>query len=87
MLHTRFKKYIPYGFWKRRLLKSFTICGGGGHLGHVAKISRINLSSRDPVMLLIYLSFDRPSGSEKKMDIYMYITQRKGQIRLPCVLT
>ena len=46
----------------RRFLKSFTIYGHGGHLGHVTWIIYIHIDSLFLQMLHIKFGFDWPSG-------------------------
>ena len=47
MLHTKFWQTAQW-FWRRRCLKSFSIYGHGGHLGHVNKHFRINIHFLPP---------------------------------------
>ena len=61
MQHTKFRGNRPTGSGEEDFCVVFTIYGLGGHLGHVTRISRANLSSRYPWMLHIKFHFDWPS--------------------------
>ena len=39
MLHTKFQGNRPIGSGEEDFLNVITICGHGGHLGHVTKLS------------------------------------------------
>ena len=60
-LHTKPQGHWLFGsgedFWR-----VFTICGRGGHLGHVTQTPRINFRSPIPLKLHIKFGFDWPSG-------------------------
>ena len=55
-------KSLAFWFWRRRLLKVFTIYSHGGHLGHVTWTIYINFLSPFPRMLQLKFGFDWPSG-------------------------
>ena len=38
MLHTKFRENRPAGSGEEDFLRVFTLCGHGGHLGHVTSI-------------------------------------------------
>ena len=70
MLHTKFHEKMARQFRRRRFLSVFTICGRGGHLGHVTQMSRTNFCSPYPRSLHIKFGFQALIGqvvSEKKM--------------------
>ena len=62
MLHAKFRGNRSAGCGEKDLLWVFTICGLGGHLGHVTKMPRTNFRSSYPRRLHIKFGFDRPSG-------------------------
>ena len=45
MLHTKFRGNRPAGSGEEDFRRVFTICGRGGHLGHVTQMPRANLNS------------------------------------------
>ena len=53
---------LAFWFWRRRILKGFTIYGRGGHLGHVTQTPRTNFRSPIPLRLHKKFGFDWPSG-------------------------
>ena len=61
MLHTEFRGNRFTGSGEENFRRVFTICGHGGHLGHVTKMLRTNFRSPYPRRLHIKLGFDRPS--------------------------
>ena len=61
MLHTKFRENWPAGSGED-FLRVFTICGHGGHLGHVTQMLQTNFRSPYPRRLYIKFGFDRASG-------------------------
>ena len=71
MLHTKFRENRPAGSGVEDFWRVFTICGCGGHLGHVTWTIYINFRPPFPRRLHIKFGFDWPSGflEEKTFDI------------------
>ena len=62
MLHTKFRENRPAGSGEEDFRRVITICGRGGHLGHVTQMPRINFRSPYPRRLHIKFGFDLVSG-------------------------
>ena len=62
MQHTKFQGHQPFGSRELDFLKVFTICGHGGHIGHVKRIIWTNF--RFPILwrLCMKFGFKQPSG-------------------------
>ena len=68
MLHTKFRKNWPAGSGEEEFLRVFTICGRGGHLGHVTQMPLTNFPCPYPRTFDIKFGFDWPSGFMKEAD-------------------
>ena len=66
MLHTKFHGSQPAGSGEEDFLRVFTIYGLGGHLGHVAQISRTNFRLPYPWRFRIKFHFDQSSGCREE---------------------
>ena len=60
MLHTKFRKNCP-ALSGEDFLRVFTICGHGGHLGHVTQMLPTNFPCPYPRTFDIKFCFDWPS--------------------------
>ena len=62
MLHTKFQGHRPFGSGEAGFFKVFTVCGHGGHHGHVTWAVWTNFRRPVPRRLHMKFSFNRPSG-------------------------
>ena len=62
MLHSKLHDHRTISSVGEDFLKFFTICGRGGHLGHVTWTIYIYFPSTFPRRLQIKVGFDWPSG-------------------------
>ena len=67
MLHTKFCKNWPAGSGEEDILRVFTICGRGGHLGHVTQMPLTNFPCPYPRTFDIKFGFDCQAVLGKKI--------------------
>ena len=62
MLHTMFQGHRSIGSEEEDFFKVFTICGHGGHLGHVTRTVLTTFRSSDPWRLHMNFGYNWPSS-------------------------